>query len=266
MTDEGKRAYLENFLAKTELDGIADPVAREQRVQELMVAPGTMSEMTADFLGNRATDKKFWKDVAAADPQGFKGFVDRWLAIVDNLLASLKGKRNQGSKESARVDKYIRDLNKAKAVARDALVAYSQAQQGNQNGSTSTTTGEGVSGPSASARSVTGEDGGGQTPEYGTPRAGAVSVLGRHYSTQPRSTLNGAYYGRGLKGAERDRLDNSPDPRLKSRIYFYVDQGAGVRPEAGVGGVAHEVKLNNIYDPQTKSSPSKATSTPSSRR
>jgi len=257
MTDEGKSAYVANFLHKTELDAIADPVAREQRLQELMVAPGTMSEMTADFLGNRATDKKFWKDVAAADPQGFKAFVDKWLAIVDNLLASLKGKRNQGTKESARVDKYIRDLNKAKAVARDALVAYSQAQQGNQNGSTSTTTGEGVSGPSASARPVTGEAGRGQTPEYGTPRAGAISVLGRHYSTQSRSTLNGAYYGRGLKGAERDRLDNSPDPRLKNRIYFYVDQGNGVRPEAGVGGIAHEVQLNNIYDPKTQIVPAK---------
>jgi hypothetical protein len=257
MTDEGKASYVANFLHKAELDAIADPVAKKQRLQELMAAPGTMSEMTADFLGNRATDKKFWKDVAAADPQGFKGFVDKWLAIVDNLLASLKGKRNQGSKESARVDKYIRDLNKAKAVARDALVAYSKAQQGNQNGNTSTATGEGVSGPSASARSVTGEDGGGQTPEYGTPRSGAISVLGRHYSTQSRTALNGAYYGRGLKGAERDRLDNSPDPRLKSRIYFYVDQGAGVRPEAGVGGIAHEVQLNNIYDPKTQIVPVK---------
>ena len=257
MTDEGKRAYLENFLAKAELDGIADPVAREQRLQELMSDATTKSEMTADFLGNRATDKKFWKDVAAADPQGFKGFVEKWLAIVDNLLASLKGKRGQGNKESARVDKYIRDLNKAKAVARDALVAYSQAQQGNQNGSISTTTGEGVSKPSASARPVTGEDGGGQTPEYGTPRAGAISVVARHYSTQPRSTLNGAYYGRGLKGAERDRLDNSPDPRLKNRVYFYVDQGSGIRPEAGVGGIAHEVRLNNVYDPQTKIVPLK---------
>jgi hypothetical protein len=46
-------------------------------------------------------------------------------------------------------------------------------------------------------------------------------------------------------------LDSSTDPRLKNRIYFYVDQGSGIRPESGVGGYAHEVKLDNIYDPQT---------------
>lgn len=127
MTEVGKRAYLEKFLAKAELDKIADPAAREARIQELLADPGTRSEMTADFLGNRATDKQFLAELAAADPQGFKGFVEKWLKVIDNLLAALKGKRNQGTKESARVDLYIRDLNKAKMVAREALIAYSKA-------------------------------------------------------------------------------------------------------------------------------------------
>jgi len=244
MTDAGKQAYITNFLHKDELAGIADPVAREQRVQELIAAPQTRSEMVADFLGNRATDKKFWKDVAAADPQGFKGFVDKWIGIVDNLIETLKGTKTQGRKESARVDKYVSDLNAAKAVARDALVNYSK---GIQNGSIN----QGVSEFAASDRQVVGGDGGGETPSYGTPREGAVSLIGRHYSTEARTSLNGAYYGRGLKGAERDRLDSSPDPRLKNRVYFYVDQGQGIRPESGVGGIAHETKLNNIYDPKT---------------
>jgi hypothetical protein len=252
MTDAGKAAYLENFLAKDELAGITDPAARQQRLQELMQSPDTRSEMTADFLGNRATDKRFWKDVAKADPAGFKGFVDRWLSIIDNMLDVLKGKRTQSLKESAQVDRYVRDLNKAKAVARDALIEYNRTYQGAQNGSVTTAGGAGVSGPAASTRPEPAGAGGGQVPEYGTPREGAVSVLGRHYSTETRTALSGAYYGRGLKGAERDRLDSSPDPRLKNRIYFYVDQGAGVRPESGVGGFAHEVRLNNIYDPETR--------------
>ena len=254
MTDQGKRAYLENFLIKDELDAIADPVAREQRLQEAMAGRTTQSEMTADFLGNRATDKKFWQDVAAADPQGFKGFVDKWLNIIDNLISTLKGTATQGGKESAKVDTYLRDLNKAKAIARDALVAYNK---GVQNGSINVAAGQGVSGPTASTRQLTGGDGSSQVPEYGTAREGAVSVIGRHYSTEARTSLNGAYYGTGLKGAERDRLDGSPDPRLKNRIYFYVDQGAGVRPESGVGGIAHEVRLNNIYDPKTQRLPVK---------
>ena len=254
MTDAGKRAYLENFLLKEELDAIADPVAREQRLQEAMAGKTIRSEMTADFLGNRATDKKFWEDVAAADPQSFKGFVDRWIKIIDNLIDTLKGTATQGGKESAKVDTYLRDLNKAKAIARDALVAYNK---GIQNGNISTAASQGVSESAASARQLPSGDGRGEIPEYGTAREGAISVVGRHYSTEARASLNGVYYGRGLKGAERDRLDNSPDPRLKNRIYFYVDQGSGVRPESGVGGIAHEVQLNNIYDPQTQTLPVK---------
>jgi len=146
MTDQGKRAYLENFLIKEELDAIADPVAREQRLQEAVTGRTTQSEMTADFLGNRATDKKFWRDVAAADPQGFKGFVDKWIKIIDNLIDTLKGTSTQRRKESAKVDTYLRDLNKAKAIARDALVAYNK---GVQNGSINVSAGQDVSGPSA---------------------------------------------------------------------------------------------------------------------
>lgn len=92
----------------------------------------------------------------------------------------------------------------------------------------------------------------GAAPEHGTAREGAVSVLGRHYSTGTRNTLSGSAFGRGLKGAERERLAGSTDPRLKKRIAFYIDNGKGIRPESGVGAYAHEVRLNNIYDPRTK--------------
>ena len=252
MTEDGKRSYLVKFLNAEELAGIADPVAKEQRIQDLMASPTTRSEMVADFLGNRSTDKEFWKDLAATDPKGFKGFVDKWLGIVDNMLSVLKGTPTQGQKESALVDTYIRDLGKAKVVARDALIAYSK---GTLNADTTGT--QGIPELAASNRSIFGTARSSESPEYGTAREGAVSVVAQHFSTQPRTSLNGAYYGTGLKGAERDRLDGSPDPRLKNRVYFYVDQGAGVRPEAGVGGIAHEAKLNNIYDPETKLIPPK---------
>ena len=268
MTPEGKRAYVENFLHADELAGIADPVAREQRVQALLSSDNLKSEMTADFLGNRATDKRFWASVAKADPQGFKGFVDKWVGVIDNLLNTLRGNANQKTKESAKVDTYIRDLNKAKMVARDALVAYRNGTlqqvattapafsqvQGEQNEQRIDVTAGSAIAPAGAGPNgqVLGAGGGGPAPSYGTARQGAVSVVGRHYSTAPRQILSGAYYGRGLKGAERNRLDSSPDPRLKNRIYFYVDQGAGVRPEAGVGGIAHEVNLQNIYDPKTR--------------
>lgn len=85
------------------------------------------------------------------------------------------------------------------------------------------------------------------TQRYGTTRDGSTSVLGIHYSKQPRNSLAGYAYGTGLKGAEAGRLAGG-DPRLANRVHFYVDTGNGVRPEAGVGGNVHAVYLDNLYD------------------
>lgn len=130
MTDEGKRSYVENFLHKEELDAIADPAKREQRVQELMQAPKTRSEMVADFMGNRAHDREFLLDLAAQDPGGFKSFVDKWLNVIDNLIAKLKGAPKATKQESDKVDSYVKDLNKAKMVARDALIKFRKGNLG----------------------------------------------------------------------------------------------------------------------------------------
>lgn len=268
MTEEGKRAYAENFLHKAELDAIADPFAREIRLRELLQAPLLVSEMTADFLGNRATDKAFWRDVARADPTGFKGFVDKWIGVIDNLLSTLRGTTAQKKGESAKVDQYIRDLKKAKMVARDALIAYRRGtlQQTQAAGGTPAMSlregevseanipgrGEGVQPSPERAGPATGEDGRGELPSYGEAREGAISVVGRHYSPRVQTALNSGYYGTGLRGAEGSRLRESKDSRISNRIYFYVDTGEGIRPESGVGRFAHEVQLNNVYDPATR--------------
>jgi hypothetical protein len=86
------------------------------------------------------------------------------------------------------------------------------------------------------------------TSSYGQDQVGASSVVGIHYSREPRSNLTGYYYGTGLAGAEKARLDESTDDRLRNRIHFYVDEGQGVRPESGVGGNVHSVNLNNLYN------------------
>lgn len=132
MTDAGKRAYVEKFLHKEELGKIKDPAKREARLRELVAAPKTRSEMTADFLGNRAQDREFLTDLAKADPQGFEGFVRKWLSVIDNLIGKLRGLPKQGAQESAKVDQYVRDLNKAKMVARDALIQFRKANAAQQ--------------------------------------------------------------------------------------------------------------------------------------
>ena len=76
------------------------------------------------------------------------------------------------------------------------------------------------------------------------------SGTGIHFSRQRRSSLDGRYFGTGLKGIEQTRLRESTDSRIRERVYFYINEGQGVRPEAGVGGFAHEVKLKNLYNVQ----------------
>lgn len=85
-------------------------------------------------------------------------------------------------------------------------------------------------------------------PSYGEGIEGSVSVTGVHYSTESREQLDGAFYGRGLKGAERPRVMVAKDARLRQRVYFYINTGNGTPAEAGVGAVAHTVDLRNLYD------------------
>lgn len=74
-----------------------------------------------------------------------------------------------------------------------------------------------------------------------------IRIRGEHYSHQKRTELLGSKYGTGYKGAERTRIAESDDPRLRNRVHFYADAGNGVRPESGVGGVKHLANLANIY-------------------
>lgn len=77
----------------------------------------------------------------------------------------------------------------------------------------------------------------------------AVSVTAVHYSREPRAVLDSSKYGSGLKGAERARLELwSADKSQQGRIYFYVDEGAGISPEAGVGSHPHALNLHGLYD------------------
>jgi hypothetical protein len=72
-----------------------------------------------------------------------------------------------------------------------------------------------------------------------------------HYGNAPGlSLLSGRSYGSGLKGAERARLAEATDPRIKRRVYFYVPKSDGLMPlrEAGVGPHRYETDLSNLAD------------------
>jgi hypothetical protein len=89
------------------------------------------------------------------------------------------------------------------------------------------------------------------TAEYGTATEDSVSAVGVHFSQEPRATLSSEFHGAGLRGLERERLNNKDNADIRSRIYFYVDNGKGIRPEAGVGGAPHVIQLNNLYNTKT---------------
>ncbi len=85
-------------------------------------------------------------------------------------------------------------------------------------------------------------------PEAYSRTERSVSAVGIHYSQRQREYLSSSAYGTGLKGAEAERVAQSDDPRIKHRIYFYVNAGRGIRPEQGVGAHAHRTSLTNLYD------------------
>jgi len=82
----------------------------------------------------------------------------------------------------------------------------------------------------------------------GVAKEGAISIIGHHFSPKRHSVLEGRMAGTGLPGAERTRLAESKDGRIRERLNFYVDEGQGVFPEWGVGREEHVVQLHNMYD------------------
>ena len=84
---------------------------------------------------------------------------------------------------------------------------------------------------------------------YGVGTEGSSSVRGIHYSQQERQSLSGSFYGKGMRGGERRRIDReSGNKEQTHRIHFYVNEGDGIVPESGVGTKAHVTNLDNLYD------------------
>ena len=94
---------------------------------------------------------------------------------------------------------------------------------------------------------VAGEPVGGELRQS-PKRRDALDLTGVHFSTEPREMINGSFFGTGMRGAEAKRILESPDQRLHSRVYAYVNTGNGVTPERFVGGQAHTVNMRNLYD------------------
>lgn len=261
IAEPGRRAYVERYLHKDELDDLFNPQTgkgsgtleqREARLAELMSAPTTRSEMTADFLGNRATDKDFWNDIAQQDPQGFKGFVQKWIGIVDGLLGKLRGARGQSRGEAARVDYYVRDLQKAKMVAREALIAYSKSTRAPDSTAIAAPQGQTQAAPQFS-----------RSAPSDVNAMGFYSALGRNVAAIKTNAAPAAGWKDAIKGlvnkgqakAEEvewsgvnDWLDMQQGKVTREQVAEYLRQGGVQVEETVLGDNAPHNEFDSISD------------------
>jgi hypothetical protein len=96
---------------------------------------------------------------------------------------------------------------------------------------------------------------GGRGVVLGTKQADSVSFDAIHYSNAKQTTLNGNKYGSGIRGAEAARLYETNDPRIKNRVYFYIENAVTGRmqpKEAGLGNYVHKQKFDNILAPSKR--------------
>jgi len=129
---------------------------------------------------------------------------------------------------NARGDKDAGDL----AVSKTPLVEYDEAVRLQK---------EAVKNTKYSLRGIT----------LGEQQPQAQSFNGVHYGKTKVDTLSGSKYGTGIRGAERRRLDDAFDDRIKRRAYFYIpkEDGSMPLPESGLGGYVYTQKFNNILGP-----------------
>ncbi len=203
---------------------------------------GELEELVSDLGGNLLKDADFWKEVFAKvqddHPQEAKGILAQLAAMVQRAIASLVGGLQQ---RGFAADSFVKDLDQVRAAFKDAMAQHLKDS--------------GLSQRAMAAEKLKAEQklkkakaAGDETVKASPAREGALSVTGYHFSHAPRATLSTGFFGAGLKGSARDEIQSAQDQRLRERISFYANKGTGVRPEAGVGAIAHKAQLDNIYD------------------
>ena len=107
-----------------------------------------------------------------------------------------------------------------------------------------------------SPESAAGPSGSGSVVLGRTRKEDASEVKGVHYGNKLVDTLLGSMYGTGIRGAERQRLAQSNDPRIKKRVYFYIEKPDGKmpRPESGLGVFVYTQNFGNILSAGEKMS------------
>ena len=198
-----------------------------------------LEELISDLNGNLMGNAEFWQSVFDQIQKdagsNARGIIAQLRAIFQRMINSAIGafKGRSGFK----ADDFIKDAEQVRAAFAQGLAQYATRQ--------------GITKAALQAdfmradRKIEGD--GIQRSPARAPDDG-LTVTGYHFSKAPRQTLTTGFYGTGLQGSDREQIMAHPDRRLRERLSFYANKGTGVRPESGVGGIAHKAELKNIYD------------------
>lgn len=195
---------------------------------------GELEELVSDLGGNLMLDQTFWQDVMLkiAEDNGdqAKGIIARMIATFNDFMARVLNAMEMGG---YRADNFVdpKELDAIKQAFTQATADFIK-----QSGMRQSSLAAEVKRAEQDIRKSTDKSDKGLTVE------------GYHFSQEPRAVLSTGMFGTGLKGSAREEIMNADDARLRQRMYFYVDKGTGIKPEAGVGGYAHKATLTGIYD------------------
>ena len=195
---------------------------------------GELEELVSDLGGNLMLDQTFWQDVMLkiAEDNGdqAKGIIARMIATFNDFMARVLNAMEMGG---YRADNFVdpKELDAIKKAFTQATADFIK-----QSGMRQASLAAEVKRAEQDIRKSTDKSDKGLTVE------------GYHFSQEPRAVLSTGMFGTGLKGSAREEIMNADDARLRQRLYFYVDKGTGIKPEAGVGGYAHKATLTGIYD------------------
>lgn len=191
-----------------------------------------LEELTADLNGNLMRDGKFWNEVfqqIQSDGNAPASLISRFVGLVTNVISRISDAF--AGQRSFEANKFVNDLKEIRKALSQGMSLYAKSAETSANK---------LKADAMKAATKV---------KMSTGRTASESpAVGIHFSKQARESLDGAKYGTGMKGVEAQRLSGATDPRIKERVYAYIDNGSGVRPEDNVGGIAHEVKLPKLYD------------------
>ena len=197
---------------------------------------GDLEELISDLNGDLMSDGAFWRDVFAKIQEDngaqAKSIIASLAAffqkMLDSAIAALKGQ------PSFRASRFISDAEAVRNAFRDGMAMYAQ--------------GAGISKAAMQAELLKAQQKLGDIKRSAPRPDDGLTVDGYHFSKQPRQILSTGFFGTGLQGSDREEIMSNPDMRLRQRLSFYVNKGTGIRPESGVGPIAHKATLTNIYD------------------